>query len=85
MLLVQAVSEAALSRMQAVVAWGPLVALVVPRQPDQVLAGAGEDSTEAQHQARREAVNVSAVCIHTPLCRHALLHAMTSSLSLGEG
>ena len=52
------VSEAALASMQATVRWGALVTLVVPQQPDQVVAGAGEESTEAEYQARREAVNV---------------------------
>ena len=44
--------------MQATTQWGPLLTLVVPRQRDQVVACAGEESTEAEYQARREAVNV---------------------------
>ena len=45
--------------MRATVAWAPLVTLVVPRVAEQVVAGVGEESTEAEYQARREAVNVS--------------------------
>ena len=45
--------------MKATVAWAPLVTLLVPHVPDQVVACAGEESTEAAYQARRQSVNVS--------------------------
>ncbi|KAL0034616.1 hypothetical protein WJX79_010733 [Trebouxia sp. C0005] len=56
-LLTQATTEAALARMKATVAWAPLVTLLVPHVPDQVVACAGEESTEAAYQARRQSVN----------------------------
>ena len=55
----QATTEAALARMKAGVAWAPLVTLLVQHVPDQVVACAGEESTEAAYQARRQSVNVS--------------------------
>ena len=55
----QATTEAALARMKATVAWAPLVTLLVQHVPDQVVACAGEESTEAAYQARRQSVNVS--------------------------
>ena len=58
--------------MRATVAWAPLVTLVVPRVAEQVVAGVGEESTEAEYQARREAVNVSSLlsmlCCAVCLC-----------------
>ncbi|KAL3137975.1 hypothetical protein ABBQ38_005218 [Trebouxia sp. C0009 RCD-2024] len=55
----QNLSEADVARMVPTVAWGPLVSLVPPALPDQSSAVpcAGEASTEADYQARREAVN----------------------------
>lgn len=40
-------------------AWAPLVTMLVQHAPDQVVACAGEESTEAEYQARRQSVNVS--------------------------
>ena len=45
--------------MKATVAWAPLVTLLVQHVADQVVACAGEESTEAAYQARRQSVNVS--------------------------
>ena len=59
--VVQNLSEAAVARMVATVAWAPLVGMASPRHADQSCAMpcAGEASTEAEYQARREAVIVS--------------------------
>ena len=73
---IQVPSEAALSKMQATSQWGPLLTLVVPRQPDQVVACAGEGSTEAEYQARREAVNV-----RTRHSVHQALHLMLTQVA----
>lgn len=64
--VVQNLSEAAVARMVPTVAWAPLVSLALPCHSDQgcAMPCAGEASTEAEYQARREAVIVScyAVC-----------------------
>ena len=65
---VQGASEAALARIKATVAWAPLVPMLVQRAPDQVVACAGEESTEAEYQARRQSVNVSSVNILHVAC-----------------
>lgn len=79
--VVQNLSEAAMARMVPKVEWAPLVSLASPRQSDQSCAMpcAGEASTEAEYQARREAVIVSC---HT-VCRQAwqqLSNILTPSL-----
>jgi len=55
----QGVPDTALARMKATVGWAPLVTLLVTHVPEQVVACAGEESTEAEYQARRQSVNVS--------------------------
>lgn len=59
--MLQNLSEAAMARMVPTVAWAPLVSLAPACLPDQscALPCAGEASTEAEYQARREAVIVS--------------------------
>ena len=64
--LVQSLSQAAVARMAPTIQWTPLVNLVVSHLPDQVVPCAGEESTEAGYQARREAVNVSCPLLCSP-------------------
>ena len=59
MCVLQSLSQAAVARMAPTIQWAPLVNLVVSHLPDQVVPCAGEESTEAKYQARREAVSVS--------------------------
>jgi len=72
----QATTEAALARMKATVAWAPLVTLLVQHVPDQVVACAGEESTEAAYQARRQSVNVSSQKLPLRLMQLLLVHGM---------
>ncbi len=58
--------------MKATVAWAPLVTMLVQHVPDQVVACAGEESTEAAYQARRQSVNVSSQKLPLWLVQHCL-------------